>query len=139
MNQEFSEACSNPVNLVRLVMVFARPAVAALSEEGAAQMVLSVALFWEHWPISIYSDGCCNAGSWCYSTGIRRIIPLRNLILTICFYLGCCSVTETGCANVSCCPTGARCCQGRRHSFDLNTSKLFDASSQVAVAAMHRK
>lgn len=85
MNQEFSEACSNPVNLVQPVMVFAQPAVAALLEEGAARTVLTFTLFWEQWPILIYSGGCCRAGYWCYSTGIGRILPLRNLVLTSVF------------------------------------------------------
>lgn len=44
MNQEFSEACSNPVNLVQPVMVFAQPAVAALLEEGAARTVAAAEL-----------------------------------------------------------------------------------------------
>jgi len=95
------------------------------------------------------TGGCCPLGGRCCSNGIvihtflgtladlnllRWLLQSRLLVLlywywadsslaesgcNICLYLGCCSVTETGCENVSCCPTGARCCRGRCHSFRL--------------------
>lgn len=57
--QDYPAAQNMPPQVA--VMVLVQPAVAALPAAGATQMVLSCALFWEHWPILIFAGGCIEA------------------------------------------------------------------------------